>query len=1389
LRKIGSGIMLATLIVSLITLSLTIRFAKTEPVTIVVPDDYPTIQEAINHANENDTIFVRSGTYYENVVVNKTVLLIGESRDTTVVDGNGVATVFDVEALNVSISGFTVQNGEMGIWPLSYTKIHNNRIINNFMGIAWSMPTGYAIANVTISDNMISDNVYSGIYFGGYNSHHIIQGNTISQSEYGIYIYPHWEHVITGNTIDSNDYGIYIGSQFETGNSSIYHNNFINNIHQAYLDGSDNYKWQDDYPSGGNYWSDYSGVDEYMGPNQDQLGSDGIGDIPYVIDAKNIDRYPLMSPKMDNNDLFVVNVEPIQVVLDAKALIMNKKTVLRVDIQSTFSSDIIVPYIDVYYDFGNHYQEKGKNQAGILVKPGVNRIYIPGGPIYEKQGDNWIVREAAWTPPQGNDFFLKWTATGTDNNIKVKIPALPGEANLNNNERAIGKKVAEATSLKLLFIPVRFQNDPPSVFNRHDIETRVRQWVDFIEAVFPIPKLTYAIHWPSIDTPAPPASPSPFTSWQFWLYWNVEWPWARLAQIWGYDRAVVLVHDLDRFYPDPGITLGDAFGMNLLLEDRNFVIVDFDDFTAEWAVAHEIGHTYYLWHPWDREPSTYDAQRFWVTKREYENNLLTFMTYGSRTAGQVDQTQDLWIDKQRYDSYPKNRSGWFDKYSWNLFDQFKTGIDPEIVLLKGVLFRNGTGRIEGSWYRLLGVPDVYPESSGNFSIIFLDANRHALGEFRFNASFVYVSFEEGNTTVRETDITPFCFKVPLLEGTRFIEIRNSTNSTLIERIVTDNDPSVGITFPNGGEVLIANNYTISWNASDIDGDDLRYTVAYSADGGENWVPLAFDLNQTSYTWDTTYLESGTDYLVKVIATDSVNTGEDLSDGTFTVDPISPTIYVFSPLNKTYYSDSVPLTFEVNEALSLSWISYSLDNQPNVTLTGNTIINVSDSSHKIVLYANDTSGNMASSATVYFTVDSSLYDPWKTSFIGLGNFPIVDFAVYNGSLYAVADNNLYMYDGSSWNVIEAPTYILSLEPYEDKLIIGGQGGLYSYNGSTFNLIYSISGYMKPLGVYNNTLYAGTILDNPPTLYYCNDSAENPANWYIDAGFSSVLAYSGSFGSIDSFAVYNNTMYVTSGNTVYSFNGTGWNLIKTFDNVYAFLDMEVYNNKLYLATRDQPSRKPIYQGYSGFSGRVIVFDGNNWTTVFDHDYWIYSLETYHGRLYAGTANRIFEYNMTNWNLSFNSNDLAQYAISFEIYNDTLHAGMGNGYIYEYYDPYSLVTVHVEDQYDNPLSEIPVFIRDANTLEPVTEIEITNNKGNYFAVLPNGTYIAHAQDPLNPGYWHSQAFDIPTDFIVTIIIDSSSQSSILLPEFPSLIILPLFMIATLLAAIFYRKHRIKV
>ena len=117
----------------------------------------------------------------------------------------------------------------------------------------------------------------------------------LNNKERGIFI--EWSsdnNTLTNNTFSNNQVGIYLDAYSD--NNLICHNNFMNNTTQAYDIGT-NY-WDNGYPSGGNYWSGYTGVDNYRGENQDIPGSDNIGDTPYNIlpYGYNRDHYPLMNP-------------------------------------------------------------------------------------------------------------------------------------------------------------------------------------------------------------------------------------------------------------------------------------------------------------------------------------------------------------------------------------------------------------------------------------------------------------------------------------------------------------------------------------------------------------------------------------------------------------------------------------------------------------------------------------------------------------------------------------------------------------------------------------------------------------------------------------------------------------------------------------------------------------------------------------------------------------------------------------------------------------------------------------------------------------------------------------------------------------------------------------
>lgn len=147
--------------------------------------------------------------------------------------------------------------------------------------------------NNRVLRNSALSNLGSGITFIGPGPNTFSENTVRLNQVHGMYFELSGASVITGNTVEDNGEGIHL--QFSWFNQ-VYHNSFINNTLQAYDDG-DTSLWDNGYPSGGNYWNDYAGIDDCSGPNQDICpDSDWIGDTPYAIDADSEDRYPLMIP-------------------------------------------------------------------------------------------------------------------------------------------------------------------------------------------------------------------------------------------------------------------------------------------------------------------------------------------------------------------------------------------------------------------------------------------------------------------------------------------------------------------------------------------------------------------------------------------------------------------------------------------------------------------------------------------------------------------------------------------------------------------------------------------------------------------------------------------------------------------------------------------------------------------------------------------------------------------------------------------------------------------------------------------------------------------------------------------------------------------------------------
>lgn len=333
-RKIVSGIMLVLLSAGILDLTLTFTVQVVRAGSEIIYVDaknvgdpfedgsqehpFDKVQEGVNSARSGDIVYVYNGIYYEDIFISKSISLIGQDNSNTIIDGHTTAsnTVVFIVTDNVNISNFRIRNDYFGIL-LAYSNdcsIVGNNLENCDESIEVDHSNGSLITGNKVSSNYVGIFVY-------YSFDGIFMGNNASENYFGIDVYASGNCSILANVAYSNERGIMVrhsrncsvssniivdnidyGLDLEWSNDSIvYHNNFLNNREHVLFWNSLETIWDDGYPSGGNYWNDYSVryplvKDEHQGENQDVLGSDGIWDGPYEIDVDNQDRYPLVNP-------------------------------------------------------------------------------------------------------------------------------------------------------------------------------------------------------------------------------------------------------------------------------------------------------------------------------------------------------------------------------------------------------------------------------------------------------------------------------------------------------------------------------------------------------------------------------------------------------------------------------------------------------------------------------------------------------------------------------------------------------------------------------------------------------------------------------------------------------------------------------------------------------------------------------------------------------------------------------------------------------------------------------------------------------------------------------------------------------------------------------------
>ncbi len=212
------------------------------------------------------------------------------------IDGIVAGQVIFGNCTDVRVANIVFDDTDVGVEALfsSGIEIQGIRVTNGFFGVWLQLST-----NVTIAGNNLSSfssqsvNPAAGlVLFAVFNGD--IRGNAFVASESGVVANFGSNVTFAENDVRNSDVGLRLA---QVSGWRVHHNNFVGNAVQATDNAGPANAWDDGYPSGGNYWSDFAGVDLCSGPAQDVCPDpDGVGDTPYVIDADSQDRYPLMAP-------------------------------------------------------------------------------------------------------------------------------------------------------------------------------------------------------------------------------------------------------------------------------------------------------------------------------------------------------------------------------------------------------------------------------------------------------------------------------------------------------------------------------------------------------------------------------------------------------------------------------------------------------------------------------------------------------------------------------------------------------------------------------------------------------------------------------------------------------------------------------------------------------------------------------------------------------------------------------------------------------------------------------------------------------------------------------------------------------------------------------------